>query len=370
MSVAGVAPHSFKLRLRSKFTFRAGTLEPGTIDTIVSLMTCSGQQQDDEPQSFSTYLGNQLPKVVNDGVVDKFAPGVTAVVTENDGVPGKTIGYGEALGYSGTTTTVNPGVTITPVPGVTLEGSMGRIVAMEAEMFPNSPNLVTGGTVTMIQSINSGSQSLNNKTTEELFGMQGVTAEVLPLSNWHPEDRARMVWCPSRPQDFNWLPMDWRALGLGTPSDLLPNGSFLNSSEVWGAFCLEGVKSDVMVPPLVDVSFTVITYTTYEIVNGVYAFATPNIPTSSGYELASGLGRHLPPAKVSGRTVMNSSNQEIHSGPGVTGIGDSAVVKSIVENEGPMHALGTVAHAQEGNFGEELGDFAMSILPELLGFLL
>jgi hypothetical protein len=363
MSVAGVAPHSFKVRLRSKFSFTVGSIEPNTVETIVSLMTNSGPQQEDEPVDFSQYLGNQLPKVVNDGVTDKFAPGITAVATEADAVPASTIGYGQSLGYVGTATTfIDDGVTPTPAPGVTLEGSMGRLVAMEAEFFPNSPTLVTGGTVTLIQSVNSGTQSLNGKTADELFGLQGVTAEVLPLSNWHDDDRARMVWCPSRPQDFNWLPMDWRANGITG----LPNGSFCNSSEVWGAFCLQGVKES----PSTSVSFTVITYSTYEILNGSYAFSTPNVSTSAGYDLASGLGKHLPPAKTSGRgSAFSSSDQEIHAGDKGTTAGDLAVVQYMKENEGPKHALGTVAHAQEGNFGEELGNFALDILPEILGFL-
>jgi hypothetical protein len=157
--------------------------------------------------------------------------------------------------------------------------------------------------------------------------------------------------------------MDWRALGVSG----LPNGAFCNSSEVWGAFCLEGIKE----APSGAVSFTVITYSTYEILNGAYAFSTPNVATSAGYDLASGLGKHLPPTKSNDKkAAYSSTDQEIHAGDKGTTAGDGAVVQYLKEAEGPMHALGTVAHAQEGNFGKDLGNFAIDILPELLGFLL
>jgi hypothetical protein len=73
---------------------------------------------------------------------------------------------------------------------------------------------------------------------------------------------------------------------------------------------------------------------------------------------------------VKGAERVNKSNIAIHEGSGNPTSGDGAVVQYMSEAEGPKHALGTVAHAQEGNFGEELGNFAMDILPELLGFLL
>lgn len=372
MSVAGVAPHSVKIRLRSKLTFTVGSIEPAAEQTIVSLMACGGPQQEDSPVSFANYIGNQLPKVINIAAPagDVFTPGTMAVVTEFNpggaGIQTRTIGY--AVGTGGDATApglLDTNAIGTPNPGLLLKGTMGRMIAQEVEFFPNSPALVTGGTVTAIQSIDSGTKSLNNKTTTELFDMQGVTAEVFSLAGWDSDDRLRMVWVPNRPQDFNWLPADWTNFGP-FPVSGLPNGEWGCSSEVWGAFCLEGVKVNLSAP----VVFTVVIYSDYEFVNGAYAFATPNVASGKGLELGSGLGKHLPPAKVSGRPKINQTNEAIHAGNGNPTSGDGAVVQYMAEDMGPKHALGTVAHAQEGSFGKDLGNFAMDILPELLGFLL
>lgn len=350
--VGGVPPKSVKLRLRMTEEVSvkppAGTPPPGGFplgqDLFLGFQNCSGSQglSDRNPVTangpMTLRIGNTLPGLY----LEQGTGGNGPVVI---GGPWMTISNQATGAYGLPAASQIPGLDFEFVvganPGVDLAGSVGRLVAQEVRIYPTSNILDAQGTMTLFQTSYTQSTGLNDVTYPELYQEQAIFREAHAVSGWDPEECLRAIRVPTAPEDLNWLPTDHTDTTT-LPTQTLPLWA---CGDLWSVFVASGCKPGT--------TFRVETDMVLELNNTLYSFATGN-SVGGHQETVAQLTHHVRP-HTAGPAL-----------PPPEYAGDKAIVNAMKHEEGARATAATAAHAQKGNFGEDLLEFAVDIIPEIL----
>lgn len=357
LALAGVPSKSVKLRMNTTTHFQMGS---GNTSAMISFPNYAVKQFDNRALSWNFGAGNNLPKwaMVSGDPNPKVVQGVVgAIATDAGPSTASTPAFGIGL-------TDDPGVAVgSGDPGVSLIATKGRIIAQEVRVYPTSNIVDSQGTITMYQTTYGGDRSLNNKTEDELYATQGLYRSRRPIAGWDPTHCMLAVRVPTQPDDFNWGECDW--VSAGAPASPLTHNQ---CGGIWAACSIEGAQAEM--------TFRVDVTTVYEFSNSTYSFATANNAPTGDASLPTGLAHHVKPGLALLRNPEGSSpdrpSPQLAAQEAAldSNRGDSAVFDLMKNDQGPKTAAAEVAHAQQGGFGEELAEFAVDILPEIIGMFL
>jgi hypothetical protein len=329
-------PKSTVVRARTTVSFFANSNGETTFSVYDNRGPQSSQAPDHDSE-LDDIRENHLPRygyILPSGP-DGFIAGTVATCNTVASGPALTpaLGSNAAVGSAGLGFSMS-----TPDLGIPMQHTVGKVIAQAVRIYPAGNNLNMQGTGYSFQTTDAGSSVLNGKNVSELYATQGLTVRAAGLANWPAGSFFRAVDPRIEDMEQNWLPCDW--------SQLVTNPSYWNfASSIWYAFAASGCTAGQ--------PFRAEVYTIYEFANNTISYSRATNPPMMSPKSLAAFGAHARPE------IEHEDNVEPHA--------TAKTAQAMIDAHGPRKALGALAHAASGTFGEAAKKVASFILPKLVG---